>query len=163
MKHVRERLERELKQLERELRYELPREIKRATALGDLRENAEYHAALERQSYVRARVGQLRQRISQLSSLDLSQIPHDRVGLGSRVRLEDLDTGDEVTWEIVLADEGDPARGLLSIASPIGRALAGRRVGDEVTVRTPGGERSFEVTGLETIHQREDEEKDGGA
>ncbi|GAB4224221.1 MAG: transcription elongation factor GreA [Acidobacteriota bacterium] len=157
MKHVRERLEQELKQLERELRYELPQEIRRATAMGDLRENAEYHAALERQSYVRARVGQLRQRISQLSSLDMSQIPRDRVGLGSRVTLEDLDSGEEITWEIVLAEDGDPANGRLSIASPIGRALAGRQVGDEVTVRTPGGERAFEITGLVTVHDQDDQ------
>ncbi len=156
MKHVRERLEQELKQLERELRYELPQEIKRATALGDLRENAEYHAALERQSYVRARVGQLRQRISQLSSLDMSQIPRDRAGLGSQVVLEDLDTGEEVTYELVLAEDGDPPAGRLSISSPIGRAVAGRKIGDEITVQTPGGERSFEITGLATIHERED-------
>ena len=154
MRHVMEKLEKERKELERELRYELPKEIQRATALGDLRENAEYHAALERQSYVRARVGQLKQRMSQLSSVELSSLPRDRAAFGSLVTVEDLDSGDEVTYELVVPEEGDPANGKVSVSSPIGRALMGKEVGDEVTVKAPGGDRVFEVRALVTLHDR---------
>ncbi len=157
MRRIRERLEKELRELEHELRIELPREIQKATALGDLRENAEYHAALERQSYVRARISQLQQRLSQLSSVRMSRIPRDRVAFGSVVTVRDLDTDEEVTWELVFADEGDAAAGRISVSSPIGRALVGKEVGDEVVVRTPAGERTFEVVDLVTLHDREDE------
>lgn len=155
MRHVLDRLEQELKELEYELRHELPKEIQRATALGDLRENAEYHAALERQSYVKARVGQLKQRITQLSSVQFSQIPKDRAAFGSVVTVEDLDSGDELTYELVLAEDGDPPNGKISVSSPIGRALMGKTVGDEVSVKTPGGERAFEMVSLVTLHERE--------
>ena len=159
MRRIRERLEKELRALEHELRIELPREIQKATALGDLRENAEYHAALERQSYVRARIAQLQQRLSQLSSIRMSQIPRDRAAFGSLVTVRDLDTDEEVTWELVFADEGDAATGKISVSSPIGRALVGKEVGDEVVVRTPSGDRTFEIVDLVTLHDREDDEQ----
>ncbi|RMG47542.1 MAG: transcription elongation factor GreA [Acidobacteria bacterium] len=155
MREIRERVERELKQLEHELRYELPKEIERATALGDLRENAEYHAALERQSYVRARIGQLKRRLSQLSTIRMSQIPRDRAGFGSIVDVVDVDSGEERRYELVAAEDGDPANGKLSINSPIGRALAGCSEGDLVTVRAPSGERTLEIVRVVTLHDRE--------
>lgn len=156
MRHVMERLEKELRELERELRYELPKEIQRATALGDLRENAEYHAALERQRYVQARVRQLQVRISQLSSVDMSQIPHGKAAFGSLVTVSDLDSGDEVAYELVLPEDGDPPSGKISVSSPIGRAISGREVGEQFIVKTPGGERAFEIIALRTVHERED-------
>lgn len=163
MRNLREPLEKELKQLEFELRVELPREIARATALGDLRENAEYHAALERQRYVQARMGHLQQRLSQLSTIRISQIPRDRAAFGSQVKVSDLDSGEELTFDLVLGDEGDAAAGKISVSSPIGRALVGRQVGDQVQVKTPAGERQFEVTGLLTVHDREGAADGGGS
>lgn len=156
MKRITERVEKELRELERELRIELPKEIERATALGDLRENAEYHAALERQRYLQARVGQLQQRLSQLSTMRMSSIPHDRASFGSLVTVQDLDSEEEMVFELVIGDDGDPGAGKISISSPIGRSLVGKVAGDEVVVRTPGGERAFEVIDLVTLHQRED-------
>lgn len=162
MRHLRDPLERELKQLEYELRIELPKEIGRATALGDLRENAEYHAALDRQRYVQARIAHLQQRLSQLSTIRMSQIPRDRAAFGSLVTVSDLDSGEECTYDLVLGDEGDAAAGKISVSSPIGKALVGRQIGDTVSVRTPIGERQFEVTGLLTLHEREESENGGG-
>lgn len=156
MLHIKERLQAELKELEYELRHELPKEIQRATALGDLRENAEYHAALERQSYVRARVAQLTERLGQLQSINLSQLPRDRAAFGALLKLEDLDEGKELEYELVLPEDADPPKGKISVQSPIGRALMGKQPGDEVVVRTPGGERVFEVLELLTFHDRED-------
>ncbi len=164
MRHIREKYERELAGLRRELTVELPKEIQRAVALGDLRENAEYAAALDRQRYVQARIGQLTQKLTQLGSIRLSQIPHDRVAFGSVVKVRDLESGDELSYELVLPDEGDVATGTLSVSSPIGRALIGKTVGDEVSVQTPGGAREFEITDLVTLHDRADEnEVDGEA
>ncbi|UCF68576.1 MAG: transcription elongation factor GreA [Acidobacteriota bacterium] len=154
MRRIQEKVEQELQSLERELRYDLPREIERATSLGDLRENAEYHAALERQSYVRARIAQLKKRLSQLSTVRLNQIPHDRAAFGSVVTVRDLDGEEQQTYEIVVADDGDPAHGRISLTSPLGKALVSRQVGDEVIVRTPGGERVLEIVELITIHDR---------
>ncbi len=154
MREVKEKVEAELKALRYELRHELPKEIERATALGDLRENAEYHAALDRQRFVRARIGQLEQRMSQLSTMNLAKIPKDRAGYGSRVTVTDLDADETVEYELVAADEGDPGNGKISISSPIGRALVGRKVGDAVTVVTPRGEREFELVALMTMHER---------
>ena len=155
MQQVVSKLTQELRALERELRVELPREIQTALAMGDLRENAEYHAALERQSYVKARIGQLRERLSELGKLDLGQISRDRVGLGSRVTLLDLDSDEEITYELVIPEMSDLGTGLISIASPIGRGLVGRRRGDEVEIKIPSGSKSFEVLELETLHDRE--------
>jgi len=145
-------LETELKRLEHEFRVELPREIKTAVAMGDLRENAEYHAALERQAYVRARIGQLRERLGALSTINLDQVPRDRAGMGSRLRLLDLDSDEELVWRLVFPEIADLDKGLLSIASPIGKALVGLQEGDEVEVTIPSGTRNFEVLELKTVH-----------
>jgi transcription elongation factor GreA len=158
MQAIRARLETELKELERELRQELPREIQRAREMGDLRENAEYKAALERQSFVRSRMGQIHQRLAELSRIGLETIPTGTVHLGSRVRVIDLDCDEEVQYEIVVAEEADPARGRITLASPIGQGLMGRSVGDEVKVKTPSGVRLFEVIFLRTIHEVDGEE-----
>jgi len=155
MREIRARLEQELRGLERELTVELPREIKTAVAMGDLRENAEYHAALERQRYVRARIGQLRTRLSELGTMNLDRIPKDRVGLGTRVSLLDLDADAEVTFELVIPEMADLERGLVSIASPVGKGLMGRKGGDEVTIQVPSGTKRYEVLDLITIHARE--------
>lgn len=155
MREIRARLEQELRGLERELMVELPREIKTAVAMGDLRENAEYQAALERQRYVKARIGQLRTRLSELGTMNLDRIPKDRVGLGTRVSLLDLDADAEVTFELVIPEMADLERGLVSIASPVGKGLMGRRGGDEVTIQVPSGTKRYEILDLITIHGRE--------
>jgi len=154
MQEIKDRLTAELRALEHEFRVELPREIKTAVAMGDLRENAEYHAALERQAYVKARIGQLRERLGTLNTIDLSQLPKDRAGLGSRVLLLDQDTETEVRYELVFPEVADLQTGLISIASPIGKSLVGRQAGDEVTITTPSGEKRFELLELETAHDR---------
>jgi transcription elongation factor GreA len=154
LKEARQRLEEELRQLERELRIELPQEIKRALAMGDLRENAEYHAALERQSLVKARIGQLRGRLTDLGMVNMAQVPKDRAGLGSSLTVLDLDQEVEITWELVIPEVADLERGLISIASPIGRGLVGKREGDEVVIEIPTGQRRFEVLELRTMHDK---------
>jgi transcription elongation factor GreA len=155
MHKIKELLDTELRTLEHEFRVELPKEIKTAVAMGDLRENAEYKAALERQSYVKARIGQLRERLAALHTLNLDLVPRDRVGLGAHVKLLDLDQDAEVAYELVFPELADLARGLISIASPIGKSLLNRQVGDEVTIRTPAGQKRFEVLELVTIHGQE--------
>jgi transcription elongation factor GreA len=154
VKEARAKLEEELKLLERELTIELPREIKTAVAMGDLRENAEYHAALDRQRFVRARIGQLRNRLSELGTMNLDRIPTDSVGLGSTVVLDDLEAKVEVTYELVIPEMADLEKGLVSIASPIGRGLIGRKEGETVTIEIPSGKRRFEILGLKTIHDK---------
>lgn len=152
MQKIKELLSAELKALEREFRVELPKEIKTAVAMGDLRENAEYHAALERQAYVKARIGQLRERLGALHTLNLDRLPHDRAGLGSKVTLLDLDNDVELKYELVFPEVADLEQGLISIASPIGKSLVNRQEGDEVTIRTPNGVKRFELLTLVTIH-----------
>ena len=152
MREVKDSLESELKALEHEFRVELPREIQTARAMGDLRENAEYQAALERQTYVKARIGQLRERLATLLSINLSQLQRDRVGLGSKVTLLDLDSDLEVRYELVFPEIADLERGLISVASPIGSSLLNRREGDQVKIETPSGTRRFEELELVTIH-----------
>lgn len=154
MQAILEKLMEEVRTLEKELRVELPKEIKKALAMGDLRENAEYQAALERQGYVKARIGQLRERLAELSTMNLAQIPEDRAGLGSTLLLLDLATDEEVSYELVLPEIADIRAGLVSTASPIGRGLLGKRVGDEVSIRIPTGERVFEILELHTIHDK---------
>lgn len=154
MKEVRAKLEVELKALEWELKVELPREIKTAVAMGDLRENAEYHAALERQRYVKARIGQLRTRLSELGTMNLERIPKDRIGLGSTVCLLDLETDAEVTYELVIPEMADLERGLVSSASPIGRGVMGRKEGETVVIEIPSGVKRFEVLEVRTIHDK---------
>jgi transcription elongation factor GreA len=145
--------------LEAELRVHLPREIQRAREYGDLRENAEYKAALERQSYVKARISQLRQRLSEIASIDTSKVPRDRAAYGSTIVLYDPERDERVTYRLVTPEESDPSAGLISTTSPVGRSLMGREEGDEVTVSTPAGARRFEIKKLTTLH---DEEKDEG-
>ena len=159
MREVIEKLEAELKPLEHELRIELPREIKTAVAMGDLRENAEYKAALERQAYVRARIGQLRERLAAVSSIPLDQVPKDRVGLGSRVTLLDVDSDAQVVYELVFPEIADLEKGLISSASPIGRCLLGKKEGDEIAVDIPSGKRNFELLELSTVHDRKQDQE----
>jgi transcription elongation factor GreA len=154
VQEIKDKLGAELKSLEHELRVELPREIRTAVAMGDLSENAEYKAALERQAYVKARIAQLRERLATLASVSLQRIPRDRAGIGSTVILLDLRTDEEVTYELVFPEMTDLDGGLISIASPIGRSLVGSREGDTVDVRTPSGARRFEVLELRTLHEK---------
>jgi len=154
MRDVIEKLEVELKSLERELRIELPREIQTAVAMGDLRENAEYKAALERQSFVRARIGQLRERLAAVSSLSIESVPKDRAGLGSRVTLLDVDSDEEVVYQLVFPEVADLEKGLISSASPIGRCLIGKKEGDSFEVEIPAGKRNFELLELRTAHDK---------
>jgi transcription elongation factor GreA len=144
------RFEDEIAVLERELTHDLPKEIKRARELGDLRENAEYHAAKERQRFVETRISMLRQRVSEIQLMNLERIPHDRVGFGSKITVRE--NGRATIYELVMPEDADPDRGLISFASPLGRAFAGREEGDEVSAPTPAGVRLFEVVKLVTIH-----------
>jgi transcription elongation factor GreA len=154
MREIKERMAAELKSLEHELRVELPTEIGTAVAMGDLRENAEYKAALERQALVGARIGQVRERLATLNSMNLTQIPRDRAALGSTVTLLDLDSDAEIAYELVVPEVADLERGLISIASPIGRSLVGTREGDELAIDVPSGRRRFEVLGVKTLHDK---------
>ena len=147
------RFEDEIAVLERELTHELPKEIKRARELGDLRENAEYHAAKERQRFVETRVSMLRQRVSQIQLMNLDKIPHDKAGFGSKLTVRE--NGKTSAIELVMPEDANPDLGLISIASPIGRALSGKEAGDEVDVSTPAGHREFEILTLMTIHDEE--------
>ena len=142
----------EISALDRELKLELPLEIKRARELGDLRENAEYHAAKERQRLVEARISLLQKRVSDISLMNLDRIPHDKVGFGSTVHLKDSN-GQTITYSLVMPEDADVELGLISTASPIGRALLSKEEGDEVTVTTPNGSKRFEVVKLQTIHE----------
>ncbi|MEE2791707.1 MAG: transcription elongation factor GreA [Acidobacteriota bacterium] len=145
------RFESEIQGLERELKSELPKEIKIARELGDLRENAEYQAAKERQVLVQARLGMLHKRMAELALINLDRIPDDRAAFGSTVDLQELG-GEKVTYRLVMPEDADPTKGWISIASPIGRALMGKEEGDEISVPTPGGVREFELVKLVTIH-----------
>ena len=156
MKEVREKLEQELRALERELTVDLPREIKVAVAMGDLRENAEYHAALDRQRFVRARIGQLRTRLSELATMNLDKIPRDRAGLGSRLTMIDLETEIEFTYELVIPEMADLEKGLVSIASPIGRGLMAKKDGEIVKIEVPSGTKRFEILVVRTIHDKDE-------
>ncbi len=152
MLDLKKKLEEEIAALDMELRVELPREISKARAHGDLSENAEYHAAKERQGIVNMRLGQLRARLRELSMIDMSRIPRDRVGLGSTVTVLDLTKEEEVTYQLLTSEEADVAQGRISTTSPIGRALLGKQVGDTVKVMIPGGVREMEIIRLVTIH-----------
>jgi transcription elongation factor GreA len=148
------KLQSELDELESELRVHLPKEIKRALEFGDLRENSEYRAALDRQNVVKARIVELRQRISEISSIDLSKISRDKAGYGSVLILFDGEKDEEVTYRLVTPEESDPQGGLISTTSPVGKSLMGKEEGDEVVVRTPAGARNFEIRKLVTIHDQ---------
>ena len=149
---VKQRLQAELDELESELRVHLPKEIKRAREFGDLRENSEYQTALQRQTMVKARIRELRQRMSEVASIDLSRISRDKAGYGSTLVLYDTEREEEVTYRLVTPEESDPAAGLISTVSPIGRSLMGKEPGDEVVVTIPSGSRTFEIRRLKTLH-----------
>jgi transcription elongation factor GreA len=149
---VKQKLQTELDELESELRVHLPKEIKRAREFGDLRENSEYQTALQRQTMVKARIRELRQRMSEVASIDLSRIPHDKAGYGSTLVLYDAQRDEEVTYRLVTPEETDPSAGLISTVSPIGRSLMGKEEGDEVVVSIPSGSRRFEIRKLTTLH-----------
>jgi len=148
------RFESQIQALNRELKHDLPKEIQKAREFGDLRENAEYQAAKERQRLVEAQISLLQQRVSQISLMNLDKLPTDRAAFGSTVELKEADGGTR-TYELVMPEDADPASGLISTASPIGRALVGKEVGDEVRVPTPNGVREFEVVKLKTLHDTE--------
>jgi transcription elongation factor GreA len=149
---IKQKLQHELDSLEHELNVELPKEIAVARAHGDLSENAEYKYAKERQGYVNAKIGQLKKRMGDLGMLNLTQIPKDRSGYGSRIVVLDLQRKIEVEYKLVSSEEADAEKGLISTTSPIGRALLNRQVGDEVQVATPAGKKEFEIVSLVTIH-----------
>ena len=152
MLDVTKKLEEQIKALEYELTNELPAEIKRAVALGDLSENAEYHMAKQRQEFVNARLGQLKKRMGELAMVNLANIPHDKAGFGSTIVVFDSTKEEEITYKLVTSEESDVTKGLISTTSPIGRALIGKEVGDTATVITPNGKRELEVLKLTTIH-----------
>lgn len=149
---IKKKLQEEIAHLEHELHSELPKELMKARAHGDLSENAEYKYAKERQSYVSARLGQLHHRMAEISMLNLNNLPRDRAAYGSTVRLLDIRKSEEMEYHLVTAEEADASKGMISTSSPIGRALLGKKVGDEVSVQTPAGTKEFEVTNLVTIY-----------
>ena len=154
------KLKREIAELQRELSVELPKELAAAAAHGDLSENAEYEAAKNRQDYVRSRLGQLSGRVRELSMYTIASIPEGVVAYGSRVVVEDVDEGEVATFEIVFPEEVDPARGQISLSSPLGQALMNKRVGDEAIVQTPKGRRTYQVMELVTFHERPDRQQE---
>ena len=147
----------EIDLLERELRVDLPRQLAEAAAHGDLSENAEHEAAKQRKGTVEALLARLHRRRSSLSTMNTQMIPRDAVGFWSTVTVIDVDSGDEKTYKLVSPDESDPKRGHVSVTSPVGSALAGRHVGDEVDVETPRGGRTYEILEFTTIHDQEDD------
>ena len=149
---IKKKLQGELDELESELFIHLPKEIKRAREFGDLRENSEYQTALQRQTMVKARIRELRQRMSEVASIDLSRIPRDKAAYGSTLVLFDAERDEEVTYRLVTPEESDPPEGLISTVSPIGRSLMGKEAGDEVVVTIPSGSRRFEIRRLVTLH-----------
>ena len=150
--HIKARLAEEIKALEHELTTELPAEIKKAVALGDLSENAEYHMAKQRQVFVNARLGQLKKRMGELAMVNLANIPNDRVGFGSTITVFDSSKDEEIIYKLVTSEESDVTKGLISTTSPIGRSLLGKFVGDTAVVVTPNGKRELEILKLATIH-----------
>jgi len=162
--HIKKQLLAEIGQLEHELAHELPAEIKKAVAMGDLSENAEYHMAKQRQEFVNARLGQLKRRMAELSLVNLSNIPRDRAGFGSTIVVFDTTKDEEIEYRLVTSEESDVSKGLISTTSPIGRGLVGRRVGDVAVIMTPNGKRELEILKLTTIHDEAgDEDQENGA
>jgi transcription elongation factor GreA len=153
MEELKRKLEEEIAALENEFRIQLPKEILRARAHGDLSENAEYHAAKERQGFVNARLTQLKSRLREISMIDMSKIPRDRVGLGSTVVVLDTTKDEHIRYKLVTSEDVDVSKGLISTSSPIGRGLLGKQVGDVVRIQIPGGTRDMEIVGLTTIHE----------
>jgi transcription elongation factor GreA len=157
MIEIKRRLQDEINKLEYELKVQLPKEIQRAREYGDLRENAEYKAAKERQTFLDARVGQLHRRLAALSLVNVDRIPRNKVGLGSTVRLRHTGNGEEISYEIVTPEEADPALGRISVSSPIGKCLLNREEGDTVEVRVPSGVTEYDLVKLVTIHDEQRE------
>jgi transcription elongation factor GreA len=149
---IKKKLEEEIQALEKELREELPKALKTAAALGDLSENADYSAARERQDFVRVRLGQLKQRLADLSMINFDKIPRDRISLGSKVVVLDVDKNEEVTYKLVTSEDADAPKGLISTTSPIGRSFLNKREGDTVEVKIPSGTRTFEIIRFTTMH-----------
>src|SRR6266705_5900876 len=149
---IKKKLEEEIQALERELREELPKALKAAAALGDLSDTADYQAARERQDFVRVRLGQLKQRIADLSMINFDKIPRDRISLGSKVVLLDVDKNEEITYKLVTTEDANVTEGLISTTSPIGRSLLNKRDGDTVEVKIPTGTRTFEILSFTTMH-----------
>jgi transcription elongation factor GreA len=147
------KIQKEVSALEHELHHVLPKDLEKARAHGDLSENAEYHAAKERQDFVSARLGQLRKRLADLSLVNFDNIPRDRVGLGSTVTLYDLERETEIEYKLVMSEEADVAKGFISTTSPIGRALIGKQAGDATTVQAPSGSREFVIVRFRTTHE----------
>jgi len=154
---VKQKLQAEVEALNYELSHTLPETLKKAIQQGDLRENGDYHAALERQQFVQARLSHLRARLSKLSQIDLSKIPEGQVGLGSRVVVQDLDTKQRETYDLVIPDAMDFEGGQISVASPLGRALLDKKVGEAATVRLPAGMRKLKILELHTFHDQVEE------
>ena len=157
MTDIKKKLQDEIAALERELKIDLPKEILKARAHGDLSENAEYHAAKDRQGFVNARLNQLKKRLSEMALIDFSKIPHGKVGLGSTVVVLDSRRDEELTYKLVTSEEADAANGKISTTSPIGRALLGKEEGDVVRVNSPGGLKELEILKLTTVHEAGDE------
>jgi transcription elongation factor GreA len=155
MNDIKKKLQEEIAALEYELRNELPKEILKARAHGDLSENAEYHAAKDRQGLVNARLNHLKKRLADMSMVNLDKIPHGKVGLGSTVVVMDVRREEEITYNLVTSEEADAAKGKISTTSPIGRALLGKEVGDVARVQSPGGVKEMEILKLTTIHDAE--------
>src|SRR5437763_7830629 len=145
------KFEKEIQTVDRELKLELPREIKRARELGDLRENAEYHAAKERQRLVESRISMLQKRVAEIALINIDRIPTDRAGFGSKLDVVES-TGEKMVFQLVMPEDADAAKGLISTTSPIGRAFLNKEEGDTIKVTTPGGTREFEIIKLLTIH-----------
>ncbi len=150
--HIKKKLRDELTVLEYELAHDIPRELKKAVAMGDLSENAEYHMAKQRQEFLKARIRQLGKRLADLSLINMNNIPKDKVGLGSTVKIYDSTKDEEVEYKLVTSEESDVTVGKISTTSPIGRALLNKKVGDTVVVVSPNGNREMEILKLSTIH-----------
>jgi transcription elongation factor GreA len=163
MLDIKKRLEEQIRELDYELKVTLPKEIQRAREYGDLRENAEYKAAKERQSYLQARIGQLHRRLAALSMVNLDRIPRDKVGLGSTVHVRDAASGDTIVYELVTVEEADPTLGRISPSSPIGRSLLNHEEGDTVEVTVPSGSKEYEIIRLVTIHDQVKEQQEDPA
>ena len=161
--HIKQQLLKEIKALEHELAHELPAEIKKAVAMGDLSENAEYHMAKQRQDFVNARLGMLKRRMAELSLVNLANIPRDKAGFGSTVVVFDATKDEEFVYRLVTSEESDVSKGLISTTSPIGRGIVGKRVGDTAVIQTPNGKRQLEILKLTTIHDEAGDEEESEA
>ena len=161
--HIKKRLRDELTTLEYELAHDIPRELKKAVAMGDLSENAEYHMAKQRQEYLKARIRQLGKRLADLSLINMNNIPKDKVGLGSTVKIYDSTKDEEIEYKLVTSEETDVASGRISTTSPIGRAMLNKKVGDSVVVVSPNGNRELEILKLSTIHDEVGDEPEAKA